>query len=244
MNGLTQDIWAMEWYNRIHEWKTWLGLVFAILPRDNPSWVENNFYCSCLISVHFSQHSNDREGKRIGHPGWQGKLTAVRMKLREVPEKDSLKPSCRRVSVLSSCQQSEVLWLNIWVREMFWTYIISVLGRGYGIGEDCVHAQWDCLAGFLSGDFQHYFLNNEEEIHKFGCFLWHSLELMSYISDIVHTPVFSTFVLFQVVTGRHMYRTLAAILGVWDKLHGSPTLVFLFTHHASKCLISVIKLIW
>lgn len=145
------------WCNKIHEWKSWPRLIFVILPRHNPPWI--NFYCSCLVSVSFWPHSNDREGRRISHPGWPGEHRTVKMKLREVPEKDTLKPSWRWVSMLSSCWQSEVLWLYIWESEMFWTYIISLLGRGYGIGEDCVHVQWHYSASFLSGDFQHYLLD-------------------------------------------------------------------------------------
>lgn len=77
--------------------------------------------------------------------------------------------------------------------------------------------------------------NNEAEIHNFGCFLWHSLELMSpYISDLVHTSVFSTFLLPQVVTGRCTYRTMAATLCDWAKLHRSHILVFPFTHCPKK----------
>lgn len=124
---LTQDIWGMEWCNRIHEWKSWPGLVFVILPRDNPPWGESNFYCYCLISVSFCQHSNVSEGRCISHSGWQGDLRTVTAKQRKVPEKDTLKPSWRWVSVLSSCWQSEVLWLNSGESEMFWVRCLLFL---------------------------------------------------------------------------------------------------------------------
>lgn len=135
---LTQNIWAAEQCNRIHEWKSWPGLLFVTLPRDNSMEKEQLLLlfdqCKLLTTLECQGREKSEPLSGQGRSSWRKKTV--------------LKPSGRRGLVQSSCWNcSEFHWQNIQGSEVFWIWVISVLA--YHIYEDDIDVQWEYHLGFL-----------------------------------------------------------------------------------------------